>query len=548
MTSIFKYTLPSGKEYQVDGPDIATQRQADEVFYAQVAAGSLVGYTAGQTLSSAETKVTKFGLSRLDRGTAGVDDTAIIAIIGGTSISASIPTLNGIPLNNPVSQANVIAASQGLGASGIGPLTAIQVQSLMAQNAAQVNQAYNVISNEKGIGKYGFTSLQLEEAGYLKPGTTARYLNPNQVPGNSNPSNFMTVMNSPTVWTGLDGIFSLDDLLANQEVQDKIQQILMKNAYTKLTNAGVIQTSSVAGVSLGTGLVYTTNGLVAPNTLVTATQAGLAGQITAAVDNSTANTAAVLSAAQVLSNTINASDSGIESVLSGIKQGQAYSQQGQALLSQVQQNVGALTAVASKYGTQAAAVWSKGLPGLQDAAGNLLKGQIAGVQAQALGIVNGVKGQAEAIVNQGKAAIDSAGKMGKYAVDFANGKVDTLTAGVKQAAAYTDTVSRETVNQAVKGILGNPKIPSPDFSSASALGASVNADIEYAKNALASINNQTSQVLAQGQAISGTATGIINTAQGFGAQAQNLGTGIVGQAQNFGTSIPGQVTRGIRLG
>ena len=50
--SQFEYTLPSGSQFKVVGPAGATQTQADRVFYEQVAAGSLVGYTAGQTLTS----------------------------------------------------------------------------------------------------------------------------------------------------------------------------------------------------------------------------------------------------------------------------------------------------------------------------------------------------------------------------------------------------------------------------------------------------------------------------------------------------------------
>ena len=59
-------------------PAGTTQLQADLIFYGQVAAGALVGYTAGQTLTSSAEAVTKFGLSRLDRGTAGVDTQAIL--------------------------------------------------------------------------------------------------------------------------------------------------------------------------------------------------------------------------------------------------------------------------------------------------------------------------------------------------------------------------------------------------------------------------------------------------------------------------------------
>ena len=63
----FKYTLPSGKRFTMTAPAGTTQAQANQIFYSQVAAGSLVGFTAGQSISGAKSSVTKFALSRLDR-------------------------------------------------------------------------------------------------------------------------------------------------------------------------------------------------------------------------------------------------------------------------------------------------------------------------------------------------------------------------------------------------------------------------------------------------------------------------------------------------
>jgi hypothetical protein len=58
----------------------------------------------------------------------------------------------------------------------IGPLTPTNVQAIMAAVAASVCQPADVITNELGLGKYGFNAEQLEAAGYLKPGTAARFL------------------------------------------------------------------------------------------------------------------------------------------------------------------------------------------------------------------------------------------------------------------------------------------------------------------------------------------------------------------------------------
>ena len=146
--SQFSYILPSGAEFVVRGPAGATQDQADKIFYEQVAAGALVGYEPGQTLTSAATRVTKFELSRLDRGTAGIDNNPVLAInqgratgfgitgitgiaealafagistgIAGTQtqlvlsviqalpIPVSIPNLNNIPLTNPIDEADIV--------------------------------------------------------------------------------------------------------------------------------------------------------------------------------------------------------------------------------------------------------------------------------------------------------------------------------------------------------------------------------------------------------------------------------------------------------
>jgi len=68
--SQFKYTLPSGAKFTMDAPAGTTQSQADYMFYSQVAAGSLVGFTAGQSISGTTSTATEFALSRLERGTA----------------------------------------------------------------------------------------------------------------------------------------------------------------------------------------------------------------------------------------------------------------------------------------------------------------------------------------------------------------------------------------------------------------------------------------------------------------------------------------------
>ena len=191
--AIFNYTLASGDRFTLRAPTGTTQGQADAVFYSQVAAGSLVGYLPGQTLSGGLAQITKFQLSRLDRGTAGVDDIALLSVVAGLPvISAALPSSINTALTNPVNVGNVVGiVSDGSGynngsnlnAPEIGPLSSAQVQAVQAQiinfvnqpaNAVVVPSTFNTNTNVNtypgGLGQYGLNGSQLEQAGYLKPG------------------------------------------------------------------------------------------------------------------------------------------------------------------------------------------------------------------------------------------------------------------------------------------------------------------------------------------------------------------------------------------
>jgi len=222
--AIFKYTLPSGSQFTVTAPNNTTQLQADKIFYEQVAAGSLVGYSPGQSLTSTASAITTFELSRLNRGTAGVTTVETLSTVG-TSVAAAetlaatpgalaiiqglptvsgIPSLTNVPIQTPVDQADIILAKgDSLGPTTVGPLSGFQVQVLEAQIINLVDQPSTDITQDKGIGQYGFNCYQLEKIGYVKPGTSARLLD-------THPDDFMSVMNSPSIWTGLNGATSLD--------------------------------------------------------------------------------------------------------------------------------------------------------------------------------------------------------------------------------------------------------------------------------------------------------------------------------------------------
>jgi len=115
-----------------------------------------------------------------------------------------------------------------------------QVTGMAAQAIKDANQAFDEVSNEKGVGKYGFTPEQLEIGGYLKPGTVEIY-----IVGNPDP---VSILSSPTVWTGKDSVSSLAQVLNDAKLQDTIQYSLYQLTYEELKSAGILNGGEDANV------------------------------------------------------------------------------------------------------------------------------------------------------------------------------------------------------------------------------------------------------------------------------------------------------------
>jgi hypothetical protein len=102
----------------------------------------------------------------------------------------------------------------------------------LAQASKLVGQGAGTISNALGVGKFGLDAPQLEKAGLVKPGTAAAFLAQGD-------NDLVSVLKSPTVWTGKEGVKSLDGLLSNTGLQDKVQQDLMKTGLNELKSVGI---------------------------------------------------------------------------------------------------------------------------------------------------------------------------------------------------------------------------------------------------------------------------------------------------------------------
>ena len=510
--AIFKYTLPSGNEFELITPDGYTQAQADQLFYSQVAAGSLVGYTIGQTLTSAQTRLTNFELSRLERDTAGVDRITILSIVSG-NVALSVPALLNTPLQTPITAADYAGTPVGLGLDPVGPLSPEEVQAIITTTEVFVDQETDTIT-DTGIGTYNLTPESLEKTGYLKPGT-------------SNYPDFACVVGTPSVWTGKDGVTSVAGILDDPGLQTKIQNGVLQLNYEALTASGTIQTQNSAAASTSTGQIYGAAGLTALtaaslvsgtaalssnfNNLVTSSFSGvnavtssINGQIPAAV--SSLLSTPINNISTIASGAVNSVTQGVSNLTTGATA---------AANQLVKESVGAVVNNAAQFTAPVAAAWAQGSALLNSTIGsaqgvlNSVTGQAQGLLTSAIGgaqgyatnalgslsgIATGALGslgtQAQSLLGNLGSSLDIFGKMSSFSVDFSLFSSDSLVSATKVAAGFSNTVNRQTVDAAVTRILGNAKIPTPSFEFPSELTKGINADVAQAQSKLAELKKQ----------------------------------------------------------
>ena len=617
--SIFNYTLPSGSTFRLSAPAGTTQLQADLIFYGQVAAGALVGYSPGQTLTGAATNITKFALSRLDRGTAGVDNQAILSLIGsglGASIatnnglgiltnnslnaltnsilntlandglgistnnallnaltnnglgiltnnslnaltnnslgtlttsildaltnnglnailtlnnlptSTGIPALVNTPLTNPINQANLININTGLPVAAIGPLSSIQVQGILAQVANLVDQPADTMSDDKGVGLYGLSCVQLEQAGYVKPNTWKRFI--------FDPAPLTSVLSSPGIWTGKGGITTAAQFLANPGTQTRAMTSLLQDGYTGLVSNGVITPSTTQAITASVGQVFTQNSVtsVLTNTAVgdvgaLVANAGRFGSaataawsqtsnLTSLVNGQLPNPAGVLSGLSgSLSTTVGNVGQSISSLTSNLditgKAAQfatAFSNPTSAITNLANTDVGALATGALDNATAAV---SGALDNATTAATGAVSNAIDAVNGQISNVTDKLNGLSNL-------SLDSLSNI------FGGGAGD-LVAKVQTAAGFTNTTNRATLDVAFVKILGSSKIPVPSFEapSANSLSLSSLADISSAATILQNLKSQGGALLSQVS----QAQNVLGAVQTAGTSAYN---GLVNQA------------------
>jgi len=135
---------------------------------------------------------------------------------------ANVPVVNGITAADFVIQPAV--------SKTFGKFKSTEIQGLIAQAAKSAGQSADTVSNTTGVGQFGFTPTQLESVGYLKPDTVSRFL--------ADSTDIVTVLSSPSVWSGKNGVASLEVLLADSRIQSTIQYELLQLGLVQLTSTG----------------------------------------------------------------------------------------------------------------------------------------------------------------------------------------------------------------------------------------------------------------------------------------------------------------------
>ena len=291
-----KFTFNFGGEnFTVNTPAGTTEAQARAIFDQQASTGSLTGLIPGQTLDAAKqfaggllAAASQLNVSQLASGLSGLTGGigsgissalgAVTRFTGGTTggiTSAALGAasrLTGVPIKNPMNVADFVKVGVG-SVKEIGALSSTQVQGLLGQAAASTKQLVSDYSLDKGIGQYGINPAQLEQTGYLKPGTLAQYTKNAQVTqadideaqrvnasgGSTTPEliasnrKIKDVLNVSGVWTGKGGVSNLTSLVGDATKQLSVQSNIMETGYKSLEKAGVI-TAGTAKDAIG-GLV-----------------------------------------------------------------------------------------------------------------------------------------------------------------------------------------------------------------------------------------------------------------------------------------------------
>lgn len=229
-TNLSSLTASIGTLGQGAGAQVASALKGGAAAFNSLTTGASAATAAISSTLSGAGGVTGFSLPSSSAITGAL--TGAAAQVGSLA-STAVGTISGLIKGTPTNGINIADfAKQGPALSGIGNMSLPDVTGALAQASKLVGQGASTISNALGAGKFGLDASQLERAGLVKPGTAAAFL-----AGGAN--DLVSVLKSPTVWTGKDGVKGLNGLLGNSGLQDKVQQGLMKTGLNDLKSIGI---------------------------------------------------------------------------------------------------------------------------------------------------------------------------------------------------------------------------------------------------------------------------------------------------------------------
>jgi hypothetical protein len=174
-------------------------------------------------------------------------------LAGISTAVRTLPVVNGINVANYAKQATGLMPISGTlnrlntAVTSVQGLATRDITATLAQAQKLVGQAPTAISNALGVGKFGLDCKQLEIAGLVKPGTAAKYLA-------SGTNSLTSVLTSPAVWTGKNGVTSVNKLLSSVPSQNQIQQTLMRTGLQNVAQLGIpinkLNPQQLAGTAL----------------------------------------------------------------------------------------------------------------------------------------------------------------------------------------------------------------------------------------------------------------------------------------------------------
>ena len=173
----------------------------------------------------------------------------------------------GVDISDLASQTRVTETLGSVDSTQFGTVLAQQSKTVASANSLSVDEMTNRIVSQTGstaesilgagVGKYGISAQALELNNYIKPGTVERFLD--------NPAQLETVLSSPTVWTGKEGITAAESLLGNGPLQSVVQTDIMSNALSGLKSTGTITGFEDADIVAGVTNVASKFGVGAAN-------------------------------------------------------------------------------------------------------------------------------------------------------------------------------------------------------------------------------------------------------------------------------------------